>query len=73
MSAGTQRPQSRKFIKIHQVTDLCGLSKAEVYKRIAIGNFPKQINLGPRCVAWIEAEVVAWVEARITESRGEAA
>lgn len=73
MAAGTQQPQSRKFIKLQQVKELCGLSKAEVYRRIDIGTFPKQINLGPRCVAWIEAEVIDWVEARIAESRGEAA
>lgn len=73
MATDTEQSQPRKFIKIQQVKELCSLSTTEVYRRVASGNFPKQINLGPRCVAWIEAEVVAWVEARITESRGEAA
>lgn len=73
MATATNQAQPRKFIKIKQVKELCSLSTAEVYRRVATGTFPKQINLGPKCVAWIEAEVIAWVDARIAESRGEAA
>lgn len=73
MATATNHAQPRKFIKIQQVKELCSLSTAEVYRRIAMGTFPKQINLGPKAVAWIEDEVIAWVDARIAESRGEAA
>lgn len=73
MATATNQVQPRKFIKIQQVKELCSLSTAEVYRRIAMGTFPKQINLGPKAVAWIEGEVIAWVDARIAESRGEAA
>ncbi|EMH0374019.1 AlpA family transcriptional regulator [Pseudomonas aeruginosa] len=59
----------RRFIKIGEVLQLTTLSTSEIYRRIAAGTFPAQITLGPKSVVWIEAEVLAWCEARITESR----
>jgi prophage regulatory protein len=45
------------------------LSKSAVYVRIAQGTFPKPVSLGGRSVAWVEAEVTAWMNARIAASR----
>lgn len=63
----------RRFIKRQAVEDITGLSCSEIYRRIAAGKFPAQVTLGPKSVVWIEAEVVAWCEAQINASRGEAA
>ncbi|HBO9330744.1 TPA: AlpA family phage regulatory protein [Pseudomonas aeruginosa] len=68
----SSQPNSR-FIKRYLVEEITGLSCSEIYRRIAAGAFPRQITLGPKSVVWIEAEVQAWCEARIAESRGEAA
>jgi len=73
MAAIATTPQPRRFIKRQAVEDITGLSCSEIYRRVAAGTFPAQINLGPKSVVWIEAEVLAWCEARIAESRGEAA
>ncbi len=73
MAAIAATPQPRRFIKRQAVEDITGLSCSEIYRRVAAGTFPAQINLGPKSVVWIEAEVLAWCEARIAESRGEAA
>lgn len=64
---------ARRFIKRQEVESITGLSCTEIYRRIAADNFPKQVTLGPKCVVWIEAEVLAWCDARIAESRGECA
>lgn len=63
----------RRFIKRQAVEDITGLSCSEIYRRIAAGTFPAQVTLGPKSVVWIEAEVLAWCDARIAESRGEVA
>ncbi|NHN76690.1 AlpA family phage regulatory protein [Azotobacter chroococcum] len=63
----------RRFIKRQAVEDITGLSCSEIYRRIAAGTFPAQVTLGPKSVAWIEAEVLAWCDERIAESRGEVA
>lgn len=59
----------RRFIKLAEVKTLTTLSTSEIYRRIAANCFPKQVTLGPKSVVWIEAEVLAWCEARIIESR----
>jgi len=52
----------RRFIKLAKVKDYTSLSTSEIYRRIAAGTFPKQITLGPKSVAWIESEVLAWCD-----------
>lgn len=42
-------------------------SKSSLYEMIAKGEFPKPVPIGPRAVAWIEDEVVAWQEAQIAK------
>jgi prophage regulatory protein len=66
----TQPP--RRFIKLVEVKTLTTLSTSEIYRRIAAGTFPAQVTLGPKSVAWIEAEVLAWCDSLVAQ-RGEAA
>ena len=42
-----------------------GLSRSTIYLRISRGTFPAPVSLGGRAVGWIEAEVQAWLTARI--------
>jgi len=39
---------------------------------MADGTFPPSIPLGPRAVGWDEAEIDAWIEARIAEAEAHA-
>nr|WP_313404828.1 AlpA family transcriptional regulator [Pseudomonas sp.] len=68
-----QAGKPNRFIKLAEIRDLTSLSTTEIYRRIAAGTFPKQIPLGPKSVAWIESEIIAWCEERIAAGRGEAA
>lgn len=52
----------RRFIKLAQVKDYTSLSTSEIYRRIAAGTFPAQVTLGPKSVAWVEAEVLGWLD-----------
>jgi len=56
----TQLP--RRFIKLAKVKDYTSLSTSEIYRRIAAGTFPAQVILGPKSVAWVEAEVLGWLD-----------
>lgn len=51
--------------RLPQVRARCGLSRSEIYRRIAAGDFPKPIKLGERASAWAEHEVTAWIASRI--------
>ncbi|WP_407733086.1 helix-turn-helix transcriptional regulator [Pseudomonas citronellolis] len=65
--------QPRRFIRIKEVLSITSLSNSDLYRRIAAGTFPAQINLGPMTVVWVEEEVRAWMDSRIAEARGVAA
>lgn len=58
----TQTPTIPRFIKLAKVREHTTLSTSEIYRRIAAGEFPKQVALGPKSVAWIESEILAWCE-----------
>jgi prophage regulatory protein len=62
-----------KFIKIHGVIAICGISRAAIYKGAKAGTFPAPVKLGPRSSGWFLPEVMAWVAGRIKASRPDAA
>ncbi|WP_028244059.1 helix-turn-helix transcriptional regulator [Denitrificimonas caeni] len=56
-----------KLLKIKDVSALTSLARATIYKYIKEGVFPKQVNLGTNCVAWVESEVLEWIEEKIAQ------
>ncbi|WP_416776476.1 helix-turn-helix transcriptional regulator [Xenorhabdus budapestensis] len=57
------------LIRLPEVQRRTGYSKAWIYQLISDGAFPKQVKIGPRSVAFIEAEIDDWIAQRIAESR----
>ncbi|MBE8598162.1 helix-turn-helix transcriptional regulator [Xenorhabdus sp. BG5] len=57
------------LLRLPEVQRRTGYSKAWIYKLISDGAFPKQVKIGPRSVAFIEAEIDNWIAQRIAESR----
>lgn len=51
--------------RLPQVKARTGLSRSEIYRRIALGEFPAPIKLGLRASAWSKHEVDAWIAQRI--------
>jgi prophage regulatory protein len=47
-----------------------GLSRAGIYQQMAAKKFPSQVSLGGRAVAWVDAEIDAWIESRIAARGG---
>ncbi len=48
-----------------EVMHLCGLSRSTIYELIRKGEFPPQVSLGGKNVAWLHSEVTAWMAGRI--------
>ena len=51
--------------RLPQVRARTGLSRSEIYRRIAAGDFPKPIRIGERASAWVGHEVSDWIASRI--------
>lgn len=54
-----------RFLRIAEVTDRIGVSRATIYRWTAAGEFPKQIQLGANSVVWLESAVVEWMQKQI--------
>lgn len=54
-----------RMLRLAQVATMTGLSKAKVYALQSRGDFPQRVQLTAGRVAWVEAEVQAWLAARI--------
>ena len=62
--------QNIKIVKRPIVESVTGLSRSSIYAKMENGSFPKAVKLGIRSVGWLEHEIQAWLENRISESRG---
>ena len=55
------------LLRRKEVEKLTALSRSRIYALMAAGSFPKPARLGTMSVAWVEAEVREWIDARIAE------
>jgi prophage regulatory protein len=55
------------LLRLPQVKARTGLSRSEIYRRIAIGTFPAPIKIGERASAWSSTEIECWIEERIAQ------
>jgi prophage regulatory protein len=56
------------ILRLPAVTARTGLPTSSLYALMAEGKFPKSRKITARRVGWIEAEVDAWIRARIAEA-----
>jgi|GEM_PF-551877 len=64
-AANDDKEHRVRLIRLRDVMDRTGLSRATVYRLAAAGKFPASIPLTERSVGWVEAEVDGWVEAKL--------
>ncbi len=62
---------SSTILRLKHVKLRTGLSRSTIYQRIKVGAFPAQVSLGPRAVGWLEADVEAWIDAQVKQSRAQ--
>ncbi len=56
-----------RLIRLKQVMDNTGLSRSYVYALAQKGQFPKPVKLSERSSAWIESEILTWIDERIQQ------
>ena len=55
---------SCRLLRIRQVLEKTGLSRSALYRKIEAQEFPAQVSIGDRSVAWVESEVDEWIQER---------
>lgn len=56
-----------RLIRLSEVLTMTGLSRSSMYRSIEEKQFPEQVQLGGRAVAWVESEVQEWIRQRIKD------
>jgi prophage regulatory protein len=51
----------RKIIRLPTVLDHTGLTRSTLYRKIAQGTFPKQVDISINGAGWYEADVARWI------------
>ena len=60
---------SERIIRRPEVRKLTGYGNTSIYEMVKKGEFPRPISLGARAVGWLESEVDAWIQQRVSASR----
>lgn len=61
----------QSFLRLPEVIQRTGFSRSRIYALKEQGEFPQPIKIGARAIAWLEAEVSAWIESRVTAARNQ--
>lgn len=65
------KPIAPAFLRLKQVIDLTGMSRATIYAKSQPGHpsfdptFPRRVRLGARTVAWSAADLANWASTRV--------
>ena len=65
--SGAENEQGSSFaafnrcVRIMQVCEMMGMSKASVYRKMTDGTYPKSFKIGESMSAWRVATIEAWI------------
>ena len=54
-----------RLIRIKEVIERTGMSRTTIYRLRQQNRFPEAIVLTGTMVAWLEADILAWIQARL--------
>lgn len=55
-----------KFLRLNDIKSITGLSRSTIYLMVKNGDFPSSVKIGARAVGWLESDLHAWIESRIS-------
>ena len=57
-----------RLIRLSEVETITGIRKSTIYGLMKRGEFPRCVQVTPRCVAWPLSRVHQWVQDRISST-----
>jgi prophage regulatory protein len=60
---------NKNILRLSGVQYKTGLSRSTIYAMMQRGEFPKNITLGARAVGWLDADIQAWIDSRISATQ----
>lgn len=60
-------PGTCRLMRLREVLQLCGFSRATLYREIKLHTFPAPVKLSARSVGWLQDDVMQWLDARVAQ------
>ena len=60
-----------RILRRQLVESQTGLSRSKIYDLITRDEFPRPIKIGASAVGWVEADIEAWINAKIDAAKHE--
>lgn len=58
---GNLNSEKSRLLRMPDVITLTGLPRSTIYFKMKNKEFPNQVQIGSRSVAWLESEVYEWI------------
>jgi prophage regulatory protein len=55
------------LMRLNEVKEYTGLGRSSIYEKMNNGLFPKSVSLGDRAIAWVDSEIIEWVQDKIDQ------
>jgi prophage regulatory protein len=62
---GVDRLSSVKLLRFPAVRERTGLSRSTIWRLERQGDFPKHRRISANAVAWVEVEVMNWIQSKV--------
>jgi prophage regulatory protein len=59
----------KTLLRLPAVKARTGLCRSGIYLAMKNGTFPTPVKISERCIAWPDADIEYWIEARTTASK----
>ena len=57
--------KTMKILRLKDVINRTGLSRATIYRQMKKGHFPNAIKISQRAIGWIESEIDEWIMQKV--------
>ncbi|WP_272537725.1 helix-turn-helix transcriptional regulator [Providencia sp. PROV193] len=61
LPTGNLNSEKNRLLRMPDVISLTGLPRSTIYFKMKHKEFPSQVQIGSRSVAWLESEVHEWI------------
>jgi prophage regulatory protein len=69
-AAPNEAAHVERLLRLREVMARTGRSRSSLYADIKSGNFPPNVAIGRRAVAWTESSISEWIADHVAASRG---
>ncbi len=59
-----------RLVRARDRAHMTGVPRSTCYLRMTQGTFPKPVPIGEKAVAWLESDLIGWMEQQVSKRDG---